>query len=126
MRKPACEGLIQNPSRPTKKIVKEFNVYFVCKGRYTFVYVKTSQSKASLLFQGQTIASQRMAYKIGQRIQQQKTNYIGRASGLKQVRHLIDLCYIPDFEKFDVIKNILEGAKASGNTLGSGILFINE
>ena len=67
-----------------------------------------------------------MAYRIGQRIQQQNTNYIGRVSGLKQVGHLIDLCYIPDFEKSDVIKNILKGAKASGNILGSGILFINE
>ena len=90
------------------------------------MHVKTSQSKACLLFQEQTITSHRMAYKIDQRIPQQKTNYISRVSGLKQVGHLIDLCYIPDFEKFNVIKNTLEGAKASGNILGSKILFINK
>jgi hypothetical protein len=68
-----------------------------------------------------------MAYKMGQKIVQQKHRFVGLENGPvspQNVGHIVDLCYVPNNEKTIVQQNILNGARDSGSY--TGIIFIND
>ncbi|MFT4612862.1 MAG: hypothetical protein ACI9OT_002253 [Gammaproteobacteria bacterium] len=68
-----------------------------------------------------------MAYKMGQKIVQQKHRFVGLENGPvspQNVGHIVDLCYVPNNEKTIVQQNILNGARDSGSD--TGIIFIND
>jgi len=85
-----------------------------------------SSRSDTLLKQGQTISVEDMAYKMGQKIIQQKHWFIGLDDGpfsAENVGYTVDLCHVPNNEKAIIEQNLLKKARNMGND--TGMIFLN-
>ena len=121
------KGIIKNVSRIDKPYCKSVDLDFKIDGPgpYTYLDVKHPVGSQILKKQGQTIDIQTMAYRMGENCIDQKTRFCGLEQGPKSpenVLHVVDLGYVPLYEKEIVKEYCLKGAQDAGTS--EGILFI--
>lgn len=116
------ENVVVNPTRPTKLEARQIDLDYKVDGPdpLTYVDIKNPVGSEILAKQGQTTNVEDMAFKMGQKIVQQKKRFVGLKDA-ENVGHIVDLCYVPNHEKALVQDNILRGARDMGND--AGIIF---
>jgi hypothetical protein len=123
------QNVVIEPTRPSKLEARRVDLDYKVKGPglLTHVDIKHPVGSDILIKQGQTISVEDMAYKMGQKIVQQKHRFVGLENGPvspQNVGHIVDLCYVPNNEKTIVQQNILNGARYQGSD--TGIIFVND
>jgi hypothetical protein len=123
------ENIVINPTRPTKLEAIKVDLDFKVEGPkpYTHVDIKQPVGSDILTKQGQLPDIERMGYDIGGNLAEQKIRFVGKEGGplnAENVLHIIDLVYVPSYEKTVVKEQILAGALDFG--VSRGIKFIND
>lgn len=105
------QNVVIQPTRASKLEARRVDLDYKVKGPglLTHVDIKYPVGSKILKKQGQTVTVEDMAYKMGQKIVQQKHRFVGLENGPvshQNVGHIVDLCYVPNNEKTIVKQNI--------------------
>lgn len=123
------EGKLIQPRRPDVEVAKRVDLDMKTEGPgpWTHADLKHPIGSEMLRKQGQSISLEDMSENIGRKIVKQKQKFVGLEGGpesSENVGHIVDLAYVPDFEKEIVKENILKGARNAGSD--EGIVFLND
>jgi hypothetical protein len=123
------QNVVIGPNRANQVEARQVDLDFTVQGPYPWTHVDIKQPLGSeaLIKQGQTISVEKMAYKLGQKIVDQKHRFVGLEKGPvgpENVGHIVDLCYVPSSEKAIVKQKVLQGAVDKGTD--AGIVFLND
>lgn len=123
------EKVIIEPARPNMESAKRVDLDFTVQGPPPFrhIDIKNPVGSEILKKQNQTTSLKDMAYRIREKIVDQKQKFVGLENGPlgpENVGHIVDLCYVPSSEKAIVKQNVLKGALDKGSDVG--LIFLND
>lgn len=123
------QNVVIGPNRANQVESRLVDLDFTVQGPYPWTHVDIKQPIGSeaLIKQRQTISLEKMEYKLGQKIVDQKHRFVSLEKGpvgSHNVGHIIDLCYVPSSEKAIVKQKVLQGALDKGSD--AGIVFLND